>query len=289
MSYETEHANIAHPTNVISDGVTAALVQGVVVAPLLRSEPLPQNTKIKLFRCDGYLVGEEVSESSSITADGDNEITQTTVTGTAVKLAAQCKVTVEVERFNPNLTEGEIARYLGQAIAMDWDDEPLGLFSSISNSVTCDAGAVPEKYLDAVYTVRTYTAGVSPASGLIAVCDYKAVNELQKYLIQSGASVWSQERMSTLLAGAPGTRGFRGSLPGMDIYETNGIPTGSGDDYNCVFDPEICFGTMVDETVDVRKQWLGATGGFATEYSGHIFCDVVIWNNYGGCLVKSDT
>lgn len=291
MAYETERANIIQQTNVISDAISPALVQRVVVAPLIYSEDLPATTPVKLFRKDGYLTAEEVNESAVLAVDGaEQEVTQSSITATAVKLAAASIVTVEAERFG-QLNAAQIARYIGEAIARDWDDEVLALFSGVSGTVTCTSTAVAEKLLDAVYTVRSSTAGVS--SGMLtAVLDYKAILELRKDIITSAASVWTQPSLTSLLAGVTATNGYVGDLPGVRLYETNGLPTSGTDDIACVFDGALAFASMASPSVDVRAKWLGAgdgTRGFATEYTGHFFCDVVEWNDGAACGFLSDT
>jgi hypothetical protein len=291
MAYETERGNFVAPTNVISDAISPALLQRVVVAPLIYSEDLPSNTNVKLFRKDGSLTAEEVNESAAQGIDGaEQEITQSSVTSTAVKLAAATIITVEAERFS-QVTGADISRYIAEAIARDWDDEVLALFSGFAKTVTCTSTAVAEKVLEAVYSVRSNTAGVS--SGMLnGVFDYKAIFELQKDIITSAASVWSQPQQTSLLAGVTGMNGYVGDLPGVRLYATNGLPTSGSDDVALVFDPAIAFGSMVSPIVDVRSKWLGAgdgTRGYATEWTGHIFCDVVEWNDYAGCGFLSDT
>lgn len=292
MANETELSNISHPTDVISMGVSDALVQGVVVLPHIYMEDLPENTNVKLFRKNGYLSGEQVSESAIQVIDGsEQELSMTEVTATAVKHAATCFVSVEAEQFSP-VTGDQIASALGGALARDFDDEVKALFDDFSNQVTCTAGATAEKIQEAIYTVRRYTAGVSKAP-LKGFLNYKAMFQLIKDISTSGAAAYSNESQISLLSGVTGENGFRGSLPGVDLYEVSGVPTSGGDDVGCIFDPNLAFAGMASTAPYVKENFIGATGdgtrAYGTLYSAWIFADVVEWNDYAGCGFLSDT
>lgn len=291
MSYETELGNVVHPTNIISDAITPALVQRVVFAPLIRYEPMPANTAVKLFRKDGSLSASEVSESNTLSAASGHELTQTSVTATAVKLASMCILTVEGARFG-QVTGADIAKYLGEAIGRDWDDEILALNSGFSNQVTCTSVLTVNDVLQAAYYVRSGTAGVS-SGRLTSVFDYKGINEIQKELTNSAAAHLSIPTEISLLAGVTGANGRVGEKAGIDFYQTDGSPAGAGStDVALVFDGNLSHGAMVDPTITYAEKWLGAgdgTRGFATEYTAYFFCDIIEWNDAAGCGVLSAT
>lgn len=292
MAYETEYANISHVTDVISDAVSPALVNKVVAAPHVYMEDLPTGTMIKLFRKDGYLTAEEVNESAVQAVDGaEQELSMTEITATAVKLAATCHLTVETQTFTP-ISLGEIARKIGEAIARDWDDEILALFSGFSTGVTATSVLTWDDVLEAAYTVRSGTAGVSDGP-LVGIFDYKGIFELQKEFTASGAAHLSNQSEISLLKGVNGANGFTGEKGGVWTYNTSGLPTSSSDDVALVFDPRIAFAGMASPSVNIRTRWLGAAGdgtrGFVDEVTGWIFCDIVEWNDGAGVMVKSDT
>jgi hypothetical protein len=292
MANETELSNIIHPTDVVSDAISAALVQAVVVAPLVYSEDLPAETKVKLFRKKGSLTAEEVNESAAYAVDAaGNEYSESSVTATAVKLAAACIVTVEALRFS-RLTEAELYAELGSSLGRDWDDELVAALDDGTNYVTCTAGAAMDKLLEAEYTVRRYTVGVGDGT-LNAVVNYKAAHELQKDVLQSSAAVFTNPNTATILRGST-PNGFVGTIGNgmLNLYRTDGVPTTGSDDVGCVFHPQLAFATMADTTPAFNKRWLGGTDGtrgFATEYTAHMFCDVVVWNDYATCEFRSDT
>jgi hypothetical protein len=295
MANETEYANISHVTDVISDAVSAALVQGVVVAPLIYGEDLPpdKTTAVKLFRKDGYLAAETVSESAAQACDGsEQELTMTEITATAAKYAALNMLSVEAERFTP-VTGQNIYDKIGQALARHWDQQIIALASGFSQGVTSSTTLTVADMLQAAYLIRANCYGVVPAA-MIAVLDYKGVNEILKELITSAASAWSIPSMTSLLSGLPGTNGFRGELPGIRVYETSGLPTANTatDDCAMLFAPSMAFCSMVDSQVNYREKWLGGTDGtrgYCTERDGWIFGDVKEWNDLAGIMLKSDT
>ena len=293
MANETELGNIVHQTNVISDGITAALVNPVVVAPLIRYEALPVGTNVKLFRKDGSLTAEEVAESTVQTVDAaGQELTQTSVTATCVKLCSNCILSVEAEQFS-SITLGDIARYCAEAIGRDWDDEILALFTGFTgNPVVSTSVLTLADCVEAGYKIRAATAGVSVGQ-LKGAFDFKGIFELQKEGLASGAAHYAVESEIALLKGMTGLNGYAGSKAGIDFYQTSGLPTSGSDDVALVFDPLLAFGGMISPSPIVKLNWLGgagsAQGGYSTEVAAYIFCDVIEWNDQAGATVSSDT
>lgn len=292
MANETKFENIAGITDVISDAISPALQNPVVVAPLIKYEPLPVGTNVKLWRKDGYLVAEEINEVAAQAVDGsEQELTQSTVTATMVKLAATTMLSVEVQQFR-GLNLNTMARYIGEAIARDWDDEILALFSSFDNTVTSTTIQTLSDIIQGTYNVRSNTAGVS-VGPLVGVFDFKAIMELEIELSSSSAAHLSLPTEIALLQGMSGANGFRGEKGGVWFYQTSGLPTATSDDKALIYDPEICFGGQISERPMVKTRWLGGAGdgtrGFCDEVSGWVFCDVVEWNDAAGCTMSSDT
>lgn len=286
--YHVLLANSAHPTDVISDGITAALVQKVVVTPFVRAEDLPSNTATKLFRKDGSVTAESMAEAGAYTYSASSEITQSTVSATAGKTVVCTKITVEADQFGMVRPE-QIPGYHGSAIARALDDEILALFTGFTGNTAVTATSVltVADILLGAYRVNASLAGRDGAN-LIGVFDYKGVYEIQKELVQTGATPFSIESMISLLKSTQGANGYRGSIPGVEIYCTDGLPTSSSDDVGLVFNPDLAFGGMYSPGVQTKETWVGSSG-FHTEFASWIFHKVIEWNDKAGCTVKSDT
>lgn len=300
VAYNTELANILIPTDVISAGISAALVQAAVVVPLIYAEDLPAGTNVKKFRKAGSLTAEAVSESAPYTFSASSEYTESSVTVTAVKSAVASLLTVEAEQFS-SINLARLAAEQGQAIARLLDDDVLTLFDEHNNSVTCGSILTVDDILTAAYTVRAAVKGASKRK-LIGVFDYKGINEIRKELVKSAASVFSIPEMVSLLRPSESMQtpnGYVGSLPGIDLFETDGLPSANSDDYALVFNPDLCYCAMYSPSVQVRTRWVGASQygesaapnatGFATEVASWVFSDVKEWNDTAGCTVRSDT
>ena len=285
MAFETELGNIATQTDVISDAISEALVQAVVAAPLIFTEDLPQGTNVKLWRKNGSLTAEAVAESAAYTFSASSELTQTTVTSTATKTAVASKLTVEAQRFSP-MTPGMIAQEQGAALMRLVDDDILALFSGFSNDVTATSTLTVPDMLEGVFTVRSGTAGVSKLP-LVSILEYKQVNELIKDIEAKSADVYSQPMMATLLEGVSGANGFRGTLPGVAIYETDGITDDAADYEGLLYDPNLAIAGMMSNQVETRVEFEGSAGGYDEIYSW-IFSDFVEWNDSAGVQIKSD-
>ena len=98
MAFETELSNIIHRTDDISAAISAELVETVVVLPTIYTEDTTGGTNVKKFRKDGSLVAEAVAESAAYTFSANSELTQTSSTATATKIAVASKLTVEDEK-----------------------------------------------------------------------------------------------------------------------------------------------------------------------------------------------
>lgn len=285
--YHVLLANSAHPTDVVSDGITAALVEKVKVVPFVRAEDLPQNTAVKLFRKDGSVTAESANEAASYTYSASSEITQSTVSCTAAKTVVCTKISVEAQQFG-TLSADSIPTYHAAAFGRALDDEILALFSGFTgNAVTATSVLTPEDVLEAAYKVNSDYCSRDGAN-LVGIFEYKGVFELTKALIQSGAANFGAESQLSLLKGASRNNGYRGSLPGVDIYETDGLPTSGSDDVALVFNPDLAFGGVYSPSVNTIITDVGSSG-FHREYASYIFHKVIEWNDNAGCTVKSDT
>lgn len=285
MAFETERGNIVTPTDVVSDAISAALVQRTILFPLVYTEDLPDNTPTKKFRKAGSLTAAEVAESAAWTFGAGSEYTETSASATATKFACVSKLTVEADRFTP-VSPDKLYQEQGAAIARDVEGEIKTLFSGFSNAVTATSIATVADILQALYLVQSGTSGVS--DGMLAgVFDYKAIMEIRKEIVASGASHYVQPNQTTLLAGIAADSGYVGDVPGVNCYQTNGLPTDTGDDVNLVFDPALAIAGMVGP-IQTRQSWKGSEG-FFDELASYLFSDFVEWNDAAACAVKSDT
>lgn len=285
MTNHTELSNIAIPTDVVSDAISAALVQSVVAWPRIYSEDLPVGTNVKKFRRDGSLTAEEIAESASYTFSASSELTQTSVGSTATKFGCVSKLSVEAQQF-AGVTPAQIYQKQGEAIARDLDDEILALTSGVSTVVTASNVLTIDNIMTAVYNVQNGTQGVS--SGVLdGLFDYKGIMEVRKELLNAGAAVFSQPQQTSLLAGTAQNTGYVGSLPGVNLYQTNGLPITGGDDIAVVFDPALAFASVYGG-MQSKASWKGSEG-FFDELATYVFFDVVEWNDAAACAVRSDT
>lgn len=286
MANETEISNAAHATDVISDAISAALVQSVVVLPHVYAENLPVGTAVKKFRKDGSLTAETVTESSSYTFSASSELTQTSVDCTAVKAAVATKLTFEAQTFT-QINVPKIASEQGRALARLLDDDVLALFTGFTNSVTASSIMTVADLMKAAYTVRASLAG-GIGEKLVGILDYKGVFEIQKELMQSAAAALSQAPLITLLTGLPQLNGYCGSIPGVDIYQTNGLEVTGTDDIAAVFNPSTTFCGIYSPSVTTVLIQAGSAGGWTEVYS-YLMRDTKEWNDTAGVKVFSDT
>lgn len=284
--FNTEISNIGHRTDDISEGVTAALVQKIVVVPLIRKENLPVGTPVKLWRKGGSLEAEGLAESTAYTFSAKSEYTETTVSSTATKTVCCAKYTVESEQF-VGLDEAKLAREAGSAIARELDTNVTDLFDNFVNSVTATTVLTSDDVMQAAYVIDSGLAAPE-GENCKGVFDPKGIHELRKELIKSSAAPLSNPSLITLLTGLPDGNGYCGSLPGVDLYKMTGLPTSGADDCACVFNGAIAFGGVYGPSVNVRPMWRGSQG-FYTEVDCWLFSDVVEVVDAAGCTVKSDT
>lgn len=288
MAFETELSNIAKQTDVISDAISAYLLQRAVVVPLIYSENLPVGTNVKKFRKAGNLVAEALAESTAYTFSANSEITQSTITCTAAKQVVVTKLTVEANQFT-SMSPEQIANEQGAALARLLDDNVLTLFSGFTGNTAPDTGTAltVEGLMEGAYRVSSAGAPRIGAN-LYAVVEHKGAFEIKKQLIQSGAAIFAQASQSSLVAGREVASGYQGSIPGVDVFSTDGIPTNSSNDENLVFNPDIAFCSIYGSVVTMPPVWKGSEG-YWWEISSLVFSDVKEWNDGAGCRVLADT
>lgn len=291
MAFESEQANFVGVTDELSDALAAALVQKVVAVPLIHSEDVPGGTNVKLFRQDGSLTAETVAESAAYTFSANSEVTQTSATATATKKMVSSKLTVEAMRFRGE-DESSIAMRQGAAIGRALDDEILALFSGFSNRITATSTLTVNDILDGIYTVLNALAAPEGET-LVGVFDYKGINEVKKEIGASTGTVYANQAMSTLVRelfqdDADKPNGFVAHLGGCDLYQTDGLPTDTGDDVALVFNPDMAIAGIYDSEISTWSVPKGSEGVYM-EMTSWTFSDAIEWVDAAGCGVLSDT
>lgn len=285
MANETEISNIIGPTDVISSAIASAAVDLAVVAPLMMRESVPDNTAVKLFRQAGSLTAEEKTESASYSFSSSSEYTETSTSATAAKQVVISKFTVESARFR-GVTSGMMAQEQGAAIARLLDDNVLTLFSSFTNGTTASSVLTPDDCLAGAYNINAAPNGNN--GRLRQVISMKQLLHLQKFLVNTGAVVWSTPSNQSLFSGIVSPNGYVGSIGNIDFFATNGLPTTGGDDISLIFNPDKAIGAMYDSGVTTNVVWKGSEGLW-WEITSFTFSKAIKWVDTAASKVRSDS
>jgi hypothetical protein len=291
MAFESEQGNFVGPTDEVSDAMAAALVQKIMMVPLIYSEDIPAETNVKVFKQDGKVEAVTLAESAPYTFNADSEIVQSSFTATATKKVVGSKLTVEAGRYRGE-DEISVATRQGEGIGRALDNEIFALFGSFANSVgatgTALAGAT---ILDAAFTVKEALA--AGEQRLRGVFDYKGLNELKTEVNASGSALYGNDAMSSFVtdlfqSNTDTPRGFVTHFGGVDLYESAGVTDDGTDDTGLVFNPEMAIAGIYDPSISV---WMLPKGseGLYTEIMSWTFSDAIEWVDLAGCRVISAT
>lgn len=292
MANETVLTGIAHPTDVYSDAISAALVDAVRLVPLIYSEDLPANTTVKYVKKDGYLTASAAAVAEAASYSTLSAYATTGIALTAEKHAVISFISAEAKRFG-GVDEALIARKQGEALARKLDSLIAALFAGFSKSVTATSTLTVEDILDAAFTVRRNIKGAAGRK-LTACLEYAGVHEIRKELVKSASAVYTIPAMVSLL-GTPGqtqitANGYVGDLPGVEVFEFGGCSTSGADNVQAVFDRDMALVGIYGQRVEtVITEVGGGNPSFGTEIASYIFHDEVEWNDLAGCQVLSDT
>lgn len=291
MSYESELGNLITIGNAVSSLLGESFVNGAQGLSLIQTEPFPDNTNVVKIPIDGILTAETVAESTDYTYSASSELTETSITCTAKKTVLGTKITVEAARFGANRARlDRIAAKHGQAHARLFDADLKALFSSIATGVTASTVLIKDNLIDARYNI--VSAMKAAFSGkLVGMFDFKGVSEIQKELTSISASAFGNMELLGVLGMPNPGNGYAGNVVGIDIYQTDGLPTSSSDDVACVWDPSACFYAGVDggEGLNNTLKDPSAINGLSTEVLTWTFFKIVEWRDTAGCRVLSDT
>lgn len=285
MANETELSNFVTIGNAVSTLMSPAFKEASIMLNLCHTENFPDNTNVIKFRKSGSLTAEALAESTAYSYSASSELTDTSVSATAAKVVAASKVTVEALRFGTGSANMErIAQEQGRAIARMYDDDVIALFDNFATTQTATSVLTVDDMITAQYKV--YNGNV-PVGKLAAVLEYKGAHEIRKEIQSTGGTPWSNMSMLEILNGTPQPNGYVGSVAGMDVYQTTGMPTGGGDDYALVFNPQWTFAAGLGGAFSTNV-WYDPVS-FLYVVSSFMFYNVVEWNDTAGCSLLSDT
>lgn len=293
MANETVFTGIAHPTDEYSDVTSEALVDTIVVLPLILADNLPEDTMTKYARKKGSLTASSggVNEGANYTTY--SQYSTTGVPVTVIKDVVASFVTAESRKFGKVDME-LMFREQGEAIARQLDDEILALISGFTQLVTATSTLEMDNLLDAAYMVRKSLKKAAAGRRLRCVLEYKGANDIRKEVIKSAASVYTLPVMLSLL-GVPGqdeipANGYVGEGPGFSVFEVAGVPTSNGNNIQLMFDGQTAFYGAYDTTIETLAIPVG-TGNpsFGVEYSSLMWHGVAEYNDLAGCRIASDS
>lgn len=291
MSYETEAANFITLGAAIAEYLGPAFVQNSQLMPHVVTQVFSQSSNQIKFTKDGYLVAEDLAESTNYSYSASSELTETSITITGTKRALGTKLTVEAARFGgPRANMANLMKKAGEAHARWFDTKVKALFSGLSGGVTASSTLTKDNILDARYTVESTMLDAFSGS-LVGYFGFKGINSLRKEITNVTATAFSNRELLGIL-GKPGNgRGYVGELFGVDLYQTSGLPTSGGDDIQPVFDPMHTFGAGVDGSngFDFSISAPSAINGVSTELLTWLFFGVGEINDGAGVRVLSDS
>lgn len=290
MANETVFSGLAHPTDVFSAAISAALVKNVIAVPLIYSEDLPMGTQSKYVRKDGSLTASTGGVSEAASYSTLSQYTTTGVAITIIKDVVSTFVSAEAVQFG-GVSEALLAQKIGEALARELDNEILTKATGFSNAVTATTVLTIDDLMDAAYTVRKNVKGAA-SGALVALLDHKGAHEISKEIVKSSASVFTIQTNIELLGNLNITaNGYVGALAGVNVFQTSGFSTGSGDNKQMVIDPAIALAGCYGSSVVMMPPIPTGQGNpsFGWEVSGLAWHGVSEWNDSGGCGLFSDS
>lgn len=285
MANEIKLANVATPTDVISNAISKAFVEKIVCLPHVFGEDLPVGTNLKKARRDAALgLGSTVAEADNYSFSTPSVFTQDSVSLTAAKSVIASKITVEAMEF-AGVNDQQIIDKQANSLARTLDNAVKALASGFSQTVSSASVLTIEDGMEAAYLIR---AGNAAPDGkrMVWIVDFKGRHQLDKQKIQSGAAAFSNEGMLSLLYGLPQPNGYVGTVPGLDVYEVGGLPTGGGKRSSMVLNPELAIFGIYGTIKVLRKQ--PDSQGLYTELTSYVFNQVAEWNDAAGVEVESN-
>jgi hypothetical protein len=286
VSNITEFGNSVNVTDVLAAGISPALVKANCMMNLMHVEGLPAGTMTAKLVKKGSLSAASLAESTALAPNGDGELTDTSVSATIAKCAVVSGVSVEQGQFG-SISADRIAAEHGAAIARFIDNDALSLLSGLSTAVTSASILTIDDVMLGQFNIFNSECPNKEVP-LKAVLSHRGHYNIKKEIVQSGASVWTNQSFLEILAGTPQNNCHVGSLGPIDFYATSGHATVGGDTVQGIFHPMWCFAGFF---APAPMTWVKAKGseGFYTEYASYMFYDVLEWNDLCGVKLLSDT
>lgn len=282
----TEFGNSVNVTDVLAAGISPALVKSNCMMALMHTEDLPSGTLTAKLTKRGYLTAASLAEATALAPDANGELTDSSVSASIAKCAVVSGVSVEQGQFG-NISADRIAAEHGSAIGRFVDNDALSLFSGLSTSVTSASILTIDDVMLGQFNIFNSECPNKEVP-LKAVLSHRGHYNIKKEIINSGASVWSNESFLQILAGAPQNNCYVGSLGQIDFYSTSGHATSGSDTVQAIFHPMWAFAGFF---APAPVTWVREKGaeGFYTEYASYYFYDVLEWNDLCGVKLLSDT
>lgn len=290
-TYDHLLANFQQVSDALAVGVSEALVSKAVGLGLVRSEPNVNGIRVKKWRKMGSLTASALAEGAAHTASSNEELTDTSVTTTLAKKQIPTFHTDEELRFGGDLSGwGRFEMEHGNALARLFDSELKALFTSLSNT----AGGTGALNIDHLYDARYYITSTMKGafSGqLVSMVSYKQSDYVRKDLKDAASSAYVSQVSLGPVLGLPQANGYIGRVADIDMYETDGIPTDSDQDWGAVWDPMNCFCALIDEQPTSNElKWSGSNDGsrgYSWELDSWTYWDIKEWNDGAGCGIGS--
>lgn len=283
----TEFSNSVTIGNALSRLASPALVKSAVGLNSLYREDLPSQTNVKKFVKRGYLTAATLAESTALAPDANGELTDSSISATAAKIAVVSGLSVEAQQFG-NIDLRRVADEQGAAMGRAISDDIIGMASGLATTQTSTSVMTIDDLMLAVYSIHNSKV---PNQDVLphAILGPKAVYNLKKEIIQNGASAFVNPNMLAVLGGLPSDSGFIGDIPGVcKVFQTTGFATTGGDDQQLLIHPMWCLAGIFGAAPVTWFKDKGAEG-FYSEVASYYFYDVIEWNDLAGVQLRSDT
>jgi hypothetical protein len=276
----TEVSNAITIGNALSAIASPALVKATCMINLMYTEDLPAGAPTKKFVKKGSLTAASLVESTAAAVDANGEYTESSITATPAKVFVMSGLSVEAETFT-HLNLPQLAEEAGTAIARYVDNDALTMFSGFSTGVSSTSVLTVDDMMLGQFNI--YNSEVPNKDvQLQAVLHPKALYNIRKELVQSGATAWASPNMLSVLQGKPQANCYVGSIPGIaDVYSTTGQGTSGGNTYDAIFHPMWALAGVFAPAPVTWIQRQGA-GGFFTEVATYFLYDIIEWNDLAG-------
>lgn len=289
----------------LSDAVTIGNSISTLIAPAFKNKTVGLNlthtencstdSNVIKFRLDGFVIAEAVSEGAVYTpSDTNSDITITSVTATATKVAVSSPLTVEAQRFGAgSVNVPKTARAQGEALARKFDADLFALFDSVTNAATATSTFDTDTALLAQYYIDN---AETPPGSKVAVISVKQALELKKLIANSGAAQYSNPSQINLIQGSAQANGFIGNFLDTDWYQvkSSNLSTSGGDTQGAMWQAPYGFAAALGGDVETRL-WFSGHGianqipGFADMVSSYWLYNVVLFCDAAVCELRSDS